>query len=310
MKKIITCLSETEIIEKLKTRPQMKGPVWVYSSLLGGWTDSPLGSLIGLDDHGFHRGDGLFEAVRICQGRPYLLAAHFRRLQQSAEALKLKLPLELSELEEILNFGIQKFSQPNAMTRIFVTRGPGGFSTSPHESLGAQFYIVILPFSQVSEDLYKSGVCVGRSQIPVKSSWLAQAKTLNYLPNVMMKLESLEQNLHFTVGFDEQGGLAESSTENIVILNREGVLCHPQLSSILKGCTMDRAFELAEKNKLVPIQRNVRLTESDLRQAKAVMMMGTTLDVLPVCKYQNQIYQDFSLAEKLRRLIQQDQTQS
>lgn len=310
MKKIISCLSETEIIEKLKTRPQIKGPVWVYSSLLEGWTDSPLGSLIGLDDHGFHRGDGLFEAVRICHGKPYLLAAHFRRMQQSAEALKLKLPLAFRELEEILNFGLQNFPHPNAMTRIFMTRGPGGFSTSPRESLGAQFFVVILPFVPLSEDLYRSGVSVGKSQVPTKSSWLARAKTLNYLPNVMMKLESLEQDLHFTVGFDEQGGVAESSTENIVILNREGVLCYPQLNSILKGCTMDRAFELAEKTNLVAVRRGVRITESDLLQAKAVMMMGTTLDVLPVSRYQSQSYQDFTLAHQLRALIQQDQSQS
>src|SRR5690606_25817987 len=91
------------------------------------------------------------------------------------------------------------------------------------------------------------GARVGKSQVPPKEPWLAKVKTCNYLPNVMMKKESVDRSLDFTVGVDAQGFLTEGSTENIVIVDQGNNLVRPELRQILKGTTMMRTFELAQE---------------------------------------------------------------
>jgi branched-chain amino acid aminotransferase len=278
--------------------------------LLQGWTESSLGSLIGLDDHGFHRGDGVFEALRVVNGKPYLLKPHLDRMKLSAERIGIKLPPDFANLPFILEAGLQNWSEAQAMVRLFVTRGPGGFSTNPQECLGSQLYALIMPFKSLPAEKFQNGVRIGRSRIQVKEGWMAITKSLNYLPNVMMKKESLERGLDFTVSFDDSGSLAESSTENIVVLTRDGHLAHPHLSKILKGCTMSRLFDLVEKSGILHLHREVRITEADLKLAQGVMMVGTTLDVLPVCEYEGQAIPISPWSAKLLKLIRDDQASS
>ncbi|MFN7728013.1 MAG: aminotransferase class IV [Bdellovibrio sp.] len=304
----VAWLSESEIIERLKNRPRVQGPVFVYSSQLRGWTDHVLGGLVGIDDHGFHRGDGVFEAFRAVNKRPYLLRAHLDRMLRSAAKINLQMPEDFNQFESILAQGLERFASADTLMRLFVTRGPGGFSPSPRESLGPQLFLVITPFKPPPQEKYLNGVRIGRSKIQVKNSWLATTKSLNYLPNVLMKAESLERGLDFTVNFDEEGCLAESSTENIVVLRQDGVLCHPPLDKVLKGCTMSRFFDLAEQHQVIKVQREVHLTETDVLQAQGLFMVGTTLDVLPVSQYEGQKYQVHPLSRKFRQLVLDDQT--
>jgi branched-chain amino acid aminotransferase len=226
---------------------------------------------------------------------------------KSAAKINLQMPEDFNQLEFILAQGLERFPSAETLMRLYVTRGPGGFSPSPRESLGPQLFLVITPFTAPSPDKYLNGVRIGRSQIQVKNSWLATTKSLNYLPNVLMKAESLDRGLDFTVNFDDEGCLAESSTENIVVLRQDGVLCHPPLDKVLKGCTMSRFFDLAEQHKVIKVQREARLSEQDVLQAQALFMVGTTLDVLPVSEYEGQKYPVHPLSQKLRQLITDDQ---
>jgi branched-chain amino acid aminotransferase len=150
-------------------------------------------------------------------------------------------------------------------------------------------YVVVTSLSRLSDQKYQDGVKIGKSKIPPKESWLAKIKTCNYLPNVMMKKESVDRHLDFTIGIDAQGFLTEGSTENIVILDQDGNLVRPELRQILKGTTMMRTFELAEsllKAGTIKsiVERNI--SEKDLLTAKEAMMIGTTLDVLPIAEYE------------------------
>ena len=300
-------LTEADCLKRLQIRPRAPGRILTYSTPLQGWTDSSFGSLIGLDDHGFHRGDGVFEALRMVNRKLYLLNPHLERMKLSAQRIGIELPPEFASLPLILEAGLKNWTEPHAMVRLFLTRGPGGFSTNPRECLGSQLYALIMPFQPLAEEKFTHGVRIGRSQIQVKEGWMAITKSLNYLPNVMMKKEALDRGLDFTVSFDDSGALAESSTENIVVLTREGKLAHPRLSKILRGCTMSRLFDLVESAGLLPVHREVRLTEEDLKSARGLMMVGTTLDVLPVCQYEGHAIPISPFAAPLLELIRQDQ---
>ena len=116
-----------------------------------------------------------------------------------------------------------------------------------------------------------------------------------------MKKESVDRNLDFTISFDEKGFLAESATENLIIIDQNQVLTHPPLDRILKGTTMCRVFELAKKSGLQVAVRPI--SEADLFSAMEMMMTGTTLDILPVTLYDGQHVSDGNVGLKAKSLL-------
>lgn len=260
----------------------------MYSSWLGGWTDDPRLMMIPIDDHMVHRGDGVFEALKAVNSKIYLLKPHLERLRLSAESLALKPFENWSRVEQIVNETwamAQAKGQSEAIVRIFLSRGPGNFSTNPYDTDGSQLYVMITELKPFP----KRQASVGWSQIPVKSDWLAVVKSCNYLPNVMMKKEALDRGVDFTVSKDIDGNLAEGSTENIALVDAAGHLVHPELNRILKGCTMTRVFELAKPLVTEGLLKSIqvrKITAAELANAREIMMMGTTLDVLPVTEFE------------------------
>ena len=302
----IQWLSEDQCIERLKNRPKLKSPFLVYSSLINGWTDSGMGLLSGIDDHGFHRGDGVFEAARVIHRKPYLLKEHWARLQISMANIGLSYPLPFEKLEKIVLDGAARFPDSEGVMRIYITRGPGGFSADFRECLEPQIFIVFGAMKMADPHRYLTGVTLGKSEVPVKAGFLARTKSLNYLPNVLMKKESVSRGLDFTVAF-EDGFLAESATENLVVITKNEVLCHPPLDRILKGCTMTRFFDLVEKNKLMTTDRAAKLPEFALFEAHGLFMLGSTLDVLPVREYEGMPIPIHPLSSVFLELIRADQ---
>ena len=257
-----------------------------YSSILGGITTDPALMSLPLDDHLVHRGDGVFEALKCIDGSIYLWQAHTDRLKKSCQGLGLNYP---ENLLEVVMATVKASSEKNCIIRIFVSRGPGQFSTNPYDSVGAQLYVVTTKLVSPSADKYAHGVAIGRSQIPPKESWLAQLKTCNYLPNVMMKKEAVDRKIDFTIGIDPKGFITEGSTENIILLTQNNLLVRPHFEYILKGTTMSKILNLAESlvaKGLIQKVGEKNMLEADLLSAKEVMMVGTTLDVLPVTHYE------------------------
>lgn len=283
----------------------------MYSSWLGGIVKDPTLMLIPVDDHLVHRGDGVFEAMKCVSHRIFLMEEHIQRLIKSAQKISLELPFSVQDLREAIVQTVQASELSDSIIRLFLSRGPGTFSTNPYDSVGAQVYIIVTQLKPLPEIKYTQGVQVGRSQIPPKEKWLAQIKTCNYLPNVMMKKESVDRKIDFTVGFDSQGFLTESSTENMMLVDQKGYLVHPKLEQILSGTTMRRSFELAEQLVGQELQgiKVADISESDIINAREVMMAGTTLDVLPVTSYENKKIADGkvgAVSQKLLQLLRQD----
>ena len=297
---------EVEAVISRLTHSQQKSYLAMYSSWLGGITTDPRLMFVPVDDHIVHRGDGIFEAIKAIGRKVFLLEAHLDRLFRSAETLSLQIPVSREDLKNIILQTLQVANAPDCLIRLFVSRGPGGFTTNPYESIAPQIYLVITAFQAVAETKYEAGVHIGRSQIAMKEPVLARTKSCNYLPNVLMKKEALDRKLDFTVSFDAKGFLGESSTENIALIDQNGIFVHPKLDQILKGTTMVRATQLAQSW----LKTEVRdLTEKEILNAQEVMMIGTTLDVLPVVSYEGQLIGNGkvgSQSKKLRAMIRED----
>lgn len=305
----IPLLDSQSFLQNLK---QKVNPFWpqyfaFYSTWLGGITQDPALMVLPIDDHMVHRGDGVFEAFKAIQRKVFLMESHLKRLEISAGRIGISLPFSISELEQVILETLKVANQDNALVRLFVSRGPGGFTANPYDSVGSQLYIAVTELRVPSPNLYKTGVRIGRSRIPVKEPWMAQVKSCNYLANVMMKKEALDRKLDFTIGFDLKNFVAESSTENISIVDQKGILIHPQFDNILRGTTMVRVFELAKAAGVPVEQRN--FNEQELLQAREVFLIGTTLDVLPVVEYEGQRIGEGKvgpLAEQLLGLLKRD----
>lgn len=278
-----------------------------YSSVLNGYTKDPLYFTVPVDDHGFHRGDGVFEAVRVKNSAPYLLGSHLDRLQRSAEAIGLALPYARKQIEAIVQGLVELSGHPNLILRLYVTRGGGGFGVSPSESPGAQLYAVATRFKEFNLEVWNNGVSLCLTKIPVKPGIFARIKSLNYLPNVLLKAEAQSRGFDFGLGVDERGHLTEGATENLVIINANGELCHPQFDRILDGCTMKRLFQLAGDVAGLKVRSGVDLSLQDLTTAQEIYLVGTTLDVTPVTRFEDRIFPVGPWAPKLLQLIHTDQ---
>lgn len=255
----------------------------MYSSWAGGIVVDPALMMVPVDDHLVHRGDGVFETVKVYDGSPYLLDAHLARLRRSAEAIGMTVPCSMEALVGIVGRLCVEVDAPTYLIRLLVSRGPGGFSVNPYEPAGPELYVVAYPASAPFMDRFPEGARVGVSEVAVKPSRLAMVKTCNYLPNALMKKEAVDRGLHFVVGIDSDGFVAESFTENLCMVDGDGVLVRPGPTNILAGTTMNRCFELAEDLGISRAERG--FTVEDVKGAKEVLIFGTTTEVTAVVEF-------------------------
>jgi branched-chain amino acid aminotransferase len=260
----------------------------MYSSLWNGITTDPVLMTVPLDDHLVHRGDGVFEAFKCVNGRIYNLAAHLARLSDSAASIFLTVPLDKPALTALIIETIRAGKNPDCTVRVFVSRGPGGFSVSPSQSPAPQLYIVAgklgLPFMRE----HPAGARVRSSKIPVKPPPFSSIKSCNYMPNVLMKHEAETWGVDFTVSFDENAFLGEGATENAGIITRDGRLVFPLLDRVLKGTTMLRTVELARAERKAGLLKDVgfeNITRQAVQDAAEMVLVGTTIDVVSVVEF-------------------------
>lgn len=261
-----------------------------YSTFLEGISTEPHHMVVPVDDHMVHRGDAVFEAIKFVREGVYALGRHLDRLDVSRSNIGLSLPFTREKLEYVILETVRASGLETGLIRLFLARGPGGFTANPYESSASQVYCAITNLSPVPIEKYEVGVKVGISKVQVKEGFFANTKTCNYLPNVLMKKESVDRGLDFTVSRDEKGKIAESSTENFAIIDAKGSLVVPRFDRILKGVTMIRAAELARAQGIKVLQKS--FTKEDVRKAKGALMLGTTLDVLPVQSFEAKKWQD------------------
>ena len=286
-------LTAEEAVARLKAlpRPWAGEYLAMYSSWLDGVVTDPWLMSLPLDDHMVHRGDGVFEASKCVAGRIYQLDAHLERLARSAQSIQLEMPTDLGALKRLVVEVARTGGQPDCMVRIYISRGPGGFSTNPQECPEPGVYIMISRGHPPAEAAYQHGVRIGISLVPSKSGFYASVKSCNYLPNVLLKSEALRRGWDFAVGLDEDGYLAEGSTENLGLVDSQRHLLLPLPQNILEGTTVRRATELAQnlvdQGVLAKVEHRA-LSRQDLAQAREVMLFGTTLDVMPVTRLEGE----------------------
>jgi branched-subunit amino acid aminotransferase/4-amino-4-deoxychorismate lyase len=260
----------------------------MYSSLWNGITTDPVLMTVPIDDHLVHRGDGVFEAFKCVNGRLFNLEAHLQRLADSAASIFLKMPVAPSALTRLIVETVHAGNQRDCTVRVFLSRGPGGFSVSPSQSPAHQLYIVSAKLGMPFMKEHPEGARVRSSHIPVKPAPFSSIKSCNYMPNVLMKHEAETWGVHFTVSFDEADCLGEGATENAGIVTRDGRLLFPSLDRVLKGTTMLRVAELARAETGSGPLKDVAfapISRQAVRDASEFLLVGTTIDVASAIEF-------------------------
>ena len=270
--------------EKLR-RPWHVNYLAMYSSIWGGLVTDPVLMTVPVDDHLVHRADGVFDVFKCVDGQAYCLKEHLARLERSAKAIDLTMPREYEQIMDIVKAAVRAGGVRDAIIRIMASRGPGGFSTNPFECPASQLYVIIARLKTPPAEVYQQGVALVSVPVPVKAALFANIKSCDYLGNVLVKKAAMEAGVDYAVNWDEDGFLAEGSTENIMLLSPDRELLIPEFDRVLKGVTVTRIMALAQelvKNGTLSAVKNASINRELALKCPEVMLSGTSMDLLPV----------------------------
>ena len=234
-------------------------------------------------DHGFLYGDGVFEGIRAYNGRVFKLREHVDRLYDSAKAIALKIPLSKEEMEEAVLETLRKNNLKDAYIRPIVSRGVGDLGLDPRKCPMPNVYIISQEWGAMYGDLYEVGltgvtVAIRRNSADALSP---NIKSLNYLNNILAKIEANEKGGDEAIFFDGNGYLSEGSGDNIFII-KNGIVYTPPTINNLKGITRATAIELLKEMDITVSVENLGLF--DLYTADEIFVTGTAAEAAPLVK--------------------------
>ncbi|MGB9928378.1 MAG: branched-chain-amino-acid transaminase [Methanosarcina sp.] len=234
-------------------------------------------------DHGYLYGDGVFEGIRAYNGRVFKLKEHVDRLFDSAKAIAMEIPLTKEEMTEAILETLRKNNLRDAYIRPIVSRGVGDLGLDPRKCGKPTVVIIAQGWGAMYGDLYEVGltgvsVCVRRNAPDTVSP---NIKSLNYLNNILAKIEANEKGGDEAIFLDQNGFVCEGSGDNIFIVKNNQVFT-PFTISNLKGITRAAAIELLTEMGYKTIEANLGLF--DLYTADEIFVTGTAAESAPMTK--------------------------
>lgn len=277
-----------------------------YEHRIGLICTDPRLMLMPWDDHLVHRGDGVFESIKFVNGKMYQLDPHLRRMKRSAKAIHLEAPCDWKEMAGIVMEVAAASGIDSGLVRILLGRGGGGFGIDPEECPVPSLYIVVYRYEPKPESWYEKGLTAFKTSIPAKQPYLATIKSIDYLPNVLMKREAREKGFDVPFCFDHMGFLAEGATESVCIVDSRGILQVPQFTSALAGTSLVRALQLIADE--VEIDHRA-ISEDDILLAREVIVCGTSIDAVGVVRFNKKPIHDVRpgpVCRRMRELLRED----
>ena len=235
---------------------------------------------ISVFDHGLLYGDGIFEGIRFYEGRVFKLKEHIQRLFISAKAILLEIEMTQDEIEEAVCETIRKNGLTDGYVRLLVTRGVGTLGLSPFACDKSTVIIIADSISLYPDEKYKEGLklitCSTRRTAPAALS--PSVKSLNYLNNVMAKVEAIFADAEEGLMLNEQGFVAECTGDNIFVVRDGKIKTPPSSAGALPGITREVIFQIAE-NLGVGIEES-QMTRYDIYAADECFLTGTAAEVI------------------------------
>jgi len=247
---------------------------------------------ISVFDHGLLYGDGVFEGIRSYNRLVFKLKEHIDRLFESAHTIMLNIPLAKAEMIKAVLATLKENKLKDAYIRLVVTRGEGDLGLDPRKCAGHATVIIIVDRIALypdQEKLYRQGLEI--VTVPtirnLPEALNPQIKSLNYLNNILAKIEATNAGCDEAIMLDSLGYVAECTGDNIFIVKNNELYTPPQCMGTLRGITRDTILEIARKNRIV-VHEHV-LTRHELYISDECFLTGTAAEVIPVVKVDGRI---------------------
>jgi branched-chain amino acid aminotransferase len=235
-------------------------------------------------DHGLLYGDGVFEGIRLYGGNVFRLDAHLERLEYSAKAILLDLPLTRAEWSRAVCETCRVNGLTDGYIRLVVTRGVGDLGLAPWLCAQPSYFIIASRISLYPQEHYDNGLAI--VTVPTRRIGPAAlpptVKSLNYLNNILGKIEARQAGALEAIMLNEQGYVAECTADNIFIVHKGAILSPAASSGALAGITRGTIFDIAQELGL-PL-REAQLTRYDVWCADECFLTGSGAEVIPVVK--------------------------
>ncbi len=237
---------------------------------------------ISVYDHGLLYGDGIFEGMRSYSGKVFRLGEHMDRLYESARAICLQIPISKEQMQADVIETLRRNNLSDAYIRLVVTRGAGSLGLDPNRTSNPQVIIIADHIALYPAEYYETGLkIITASTIRNHPAALSpRVKSLNYLNNIMAKIEGQQAGCVEALMLNHKGEVAECTGDNIFIIKREQLLTPPKDAGILEGITRNAVLGLARS--LGISAQEVTLTRHDLLVADECFLTGSAAEVIPV----------------------------
>ena len=264
---------------------------------------------ISVFDHGLLYGDGVFEGIRSYNRLVFRLREHIDRLYESAQSIMLKIPLSHDAMIKAVLTTLRQNDLKDAYIRLVVTRGEGDLGLDPRKcTKGPTIIIITDSIALYPEKFYKQGLEI--ITVPtvrnLPEAVNPQIKSLNYLNNILAKIEAGNAGFSEAIMLDSLGYVAECTGDNIFIVKQKHLYTPPQCMGTLRGITRDAVLELARKAK-IPTHEHV-ITRHEVYISDECFLTGTAAEIIPVVKVDGRVIKDGkpgALTLKLMRLFKE-----
>src|SRR6266436_4929445 len=235
-------------------------------------------------DHGLLYGDGIFEGIRFYNGRVFRLEEHLERLWDSARSICLEIPMTRQEMTEALLETIRQNHLQDGYIRLLVTRGVGNLGLNPEQCKNPSVIIIAATIALYHEDFYRKGLSIvtvaTRRSNP--ASLNPAVKSLNYLNNVMARIEANLAHADEALMLNDAGNVAECTADNVFIIKDSQIFTPPITAGALRGITRSVVFDIAGEFDLEVTEAD--FTRHDIFVANECFLTGTAAEIVPVVK--------------------------
>ncbi len=233
-------------------------------------------------DHGFLYGDGVFEGIRLYDGCVFKLEEHLERLEYSAKAILLDMPWSRKEISDATCEACRVNGLKNGYIRLIVSRGEGSLGLSPKSCPKPSLIIIADSIQLYPKEFYEKGLKL--ITVPTRrcnpAALPPMVKSLNYLNNILAKMEALQHGYHEAIMLNDQGYIAECTGDNLFMVHKGKLYTPPAHAGALIGITREAVREIASELGVTLVESN--LTRYDVWNAEECFVTGTAAEIVPV----------------------------
>ena len=268
----------------VESRPRPATGVKEAKIYIDGKFYSEANAKVSVLDHGLLYGDGIFEGIRFYSGRVFRLEEHLNRLWDSARSICLEIPMTMREMTEAVLETIRQNHLRNGYIRLLVTRGIGNLGLNPTQCKCPSVIIIAATIALYHPDVYRKGLaivtCATRRSNPAALN--PAVKSLNYLNNVMARIEANLARADEALMLNDAGNVAECTADNVFVVKRGQIFTPPITAGALRGITRSIVFEIAAELGIKVSETDI--TRHDVFVADECFLTGTAAEIIPVVK--------------------------